>query len=214
MIHMTTKKGFTLAELIVSIAIFLVMFTVLTQGFLTVLKISHQIEVNRELTLYSSKILNALATDIDELRIDTTIDEFRIDTSAANSDTSFTLSSRDGSKKVIYTLEKMKERDRETYYKDRQVEKTADAYTLSRKVNNEPAESYLSQNFVLIAPHFKKIPDASTSLSKCDYIPALLFSATVLYIPKKSGDFVETSSYLQTTFSTPEDPLQFSQTCK
>lgn len=204
--HPMIKKGFTLAELVVSITIFLIIFTILTQGFLTVLKISHHIEVNRELTLFSSKILNAISTDIDELKIDTS------DTS--DSTNSFTLRSTDGSKKVIYTLEKMKDSDIAKYFKDRKLEDTLkgkEAYTLSRKVDQDAPETYISENFVLINPHFIKSP--GTSLPKCSYIPAVTFSSTILYIPKMRGDSVQTSSNVQTTFSTPEDPLQFSQTC-
>ncbi|MFN7160951.1 MAG: type II secretion system protein J [Candidatus Gracilibacteria bacterium] len=212
---MTIKKGFTLMELIISIAIFLLIFTMLTQGFLTVLKISHQIEVNRELTLYSSKILNALSTDIDELKIDTS-NNTEINTSNnAEALNSFTLQNNDGTKRIVYTLEIMKNSDIDTYYKDRKLTETLkgkDVYTLIRKVDNEEPEPYISDNFVLTNPHFIKSP--STSLSRCKYIPALTFSATVVYVPKLRGDNVQTSSYLQTTFSTPEDPLQFSQSCK
>lgn len=206
MITTHMKKGFTLAELVVSIAIFLIIFSILTEGFLTVMKISRQIDINRELTLYSSKILNTLATDIDELKIDTS--------SFSEDMYSFSLTRNDQTK-VTYTLKKMDPQDLSEYYSNRKIPDSAQGniYTLSRKNDVDLEQKYISENFVLVNPHFIKTPNTSLPDSKCTFLPALTFTAKIVYLPKLSGDMITTSSDIQTTFSTPEDPSHFSQTC-
>lgn len=191
------KKGFTLLELLLSMGIFLLIFTTLTQGFLLVSKITARLDVQREMTIYSSKLLTSINNDMDSFPL--LVHERK--------DNAISLENKDTSSTVTYSLQSLTEEEKNTIEKrlPNTISNANDLSVLVRKENDKEYR-YFHPSFVLSKASIHISPEKD---QECSFSPLVSIDATVLYIPKNRSETLQMQELLHTSFSSPEEPSAY-----
>lgn len=189
-----TKPGFTLIELLLSIGLFLIVFTTLTQGFVLINKIVTRLDVEREMTIFSSKILTQLGNDMDQMLLDP----------LASTEGSASLQDPTNGEAVRYLFTPLTTEEKAQLRSYTEIPQ--DELFVLQKEKGGTVERFFHPSFVLRNASLKMLPTEQGSW--CTYPPLIQIHAELIYIPKGK---IETplTALLHTSFSTPEDPSSY-----
>ncbi len=183
------RRGFTLAEIIISLGIFVLVFTVMVQNFFLLQHTMQNIEKERTMTMFASSALQTIASDIDEYRID-------IRASSQNAST-LVLASPDPQNLTRITYAFSQDAGGKTI--------------LTRKTSSGDQQEYKHDSFSIKDGFFTVTPKANDR-NACKTHPSVTVGLTLEYISPVSGT-VEKSMPLQTTFSSPETAYSYLANC-
>lgn len=183
------QPGFTLAEIIISLGIFVLVFTVMVQNFFLLQHTMQNIEKERTMTMFASSALQTIASDIDEYRID-------IQTSSQNAST-LVLASPDpqNTNRITYAF----------------TQDNTGKTVLTRKTSAGEQQEYSHESFSFKEGFFNVTPKANDR-NACKTHPSVTIGMTIEYISPASG-MIEMSMPLQTTFSSPETAYAYLENC-
>ena len=184
------KPGFTLVEIIVSLGIFLMIFTVMLQNFFLLQHTMQNIERERNMTMFVSSALQTLASDIDEYRID-------VDASAKQAATLVLVSANPAdSTRITYSFED-----------------TADGESaLIRKTASGDIQTYVHDDYNVKNGFFMVRPLNTAGKDVCTTHPSVSIGMTVEY-KRPTPNSPELVMPIQTTFSSPETAYSYLSNC-
>lgn len=189
-LHPRLAQGFTLVEILISLGIFLLIFTVMLQNFFLLQHTMQNIERERTMTMFVSSALQTLASDIDEYRID-------IDASAREASSLVLVSANPAdSTRIVYTFGTNAEG------------KSA----LIRKTASGDTQTYVHNDFTIKDGFFIVRPLKAAGRDLCKTHPSVTIGMTVEY-NKPTPTSPELILPLQTTFSSPETAYSYLSNC-
>lgn len=184
------RRGFTLVEIIISLGIFLMIFTVMLQNFFLLQNTMQNIERERNMTMFVSSALQTLASDIDEYRID-------VDASARQAATLVLVSADPAdSTRITYSFENTPEGES----------------ALIRKTASGDIQTYVHDDYNLKNGFFMVRPLNTAGADTCKTHPSVSIGITVEY-KRPTPNSPELVMPIQTTFSSPETAYSYLSHC-
>ena len=186
------KKGFTIIELVVSMGIFILIFTIMVQLTIAIQGILRDIDEKREFSLFVQGITETLGADSDEMLLQV----------HNNGHTSVAFRSATGNKTVRYSVGQSPNSGEVVLSRTSQDGTSAATTT----------HTFTHPKFFLSNIAFLILPD-STALGQggCTIPPAFAVHFTVGVKKPTHGE--STSLPIQTTFTSPEYPHAFKARC-
>lgn len=196
-------SGFTLVELLVSIGVFIIVFISMTQIFFLMQGTIARINAQREMVAWLSTITQTISTDLENFAINAETSDAR----------TLSLESRSKDEKVFYRVNPA------PASLHTNSGSSASGWSISREVSTGSGTSatssiaeFTSPLFYLEDVHLRVTPEKGDQM-RCSVLPAAMINLTLAPRPE-SKRLGTQKSYLQTTFSSNDNPLSYSKACQ